>query len=73
MSQTNPIPNKPVPQKSSNKSAIIIALLSVIVLVQSVKIFLDYKDKVEVKQQLATTEEDLASTMQRLNEVNAEL
>lgn len=74
MSQTNQAPVTPTPpKKSSSRSGIIIAILSIIVLVQSVKIYLDYKDKVEVKEQLATTEEDLASTMQRLNEVNAEL
>jgi len=51
--------------KKGNKAAIIIALLLVIILVQSVKIYLDYQEKVEVKEQLATTEEDLASTMQK--------
>jgi chromosome segregation ATPase len=41
--------------------------------VQSIKIYLDYQEKVEVKEELATTVEDLASTMQRLNDVSAEL
>jgi cell division protein ZapB len=63
----------PEPKKGSNKTGIIIALLSIIILVQSVKIYLDYKDKVEVKEQLATTEEDLASTMQRLKDIELEL
>lgn len=44
-----------------------------VIAVQSVKIYLDYKEKVEVKQQLVTTEEDLAGTMQRLNDVKSEL
>ncbi len=48
-------------------------LLIVIILVQSVKIYLDYQDKVEVKEQLATTEEDLASTMQKLTDIQTEL
>jgi cell division protein ZapB len=61
------------PKKSSNRSTIIIAILLVIVLVQSIKIFLDYKEKVEVKEELATTSEDLATTMQRLNDVKIEL
>ncbi len=70
MSQTTP----PVePKNSSSKSSIIIAILLVIVLVQSIKIYLDYKEKVEVKEVLATTTEDLASTMQRLNDVKIEL
>lgn len=61
------------PKKSSSKAGIIIAVLSVIVVIQSIKIYLDYQEKVEVKQELATTEEDLASTMQRLNDVKIEL
>lgn len=61
------------PAKSSNKAAIIIALLSIVIIIQSVKIYLDYQEKVQVKEQLTTTEEDLASTMQRLNDVKLEL
>lgn len=59
--------------KKGNKTTIIIAVLLVIILIQSVKIYLDYQEKVEVKQQLVTTEEDLASTMQKLNDIKAEL
>ncbi len=70
MSQATPSTE---PKKSSNRSSIIIAILLVIVLVQSIKIFLDYKEKVEVKEELATTSEDLATTMQRLNDVKIEL
>lgn len=67
-------PNTPVePKKASNKIAIIIALLSIIVIIQSIKIYLDYQDKVEVKEQLATTEEDLATTMQQLKDIQTEL
>lgn len=66
-------PTSTEPKKTSNKSGIIIALLSIIIIVQSIKIYLDYQEKVEVKTQLASTEEDLASTMQRLNEVKVEL
>ena len=63
----------PEPTKSSNKAGIIIALLAIIVIVQSVKIYLDYKDKVEIKEQKANVEEELASTMQRLTEIKGEL
>lgn len=69
---STPATPTPAPKKSS-KATIIIAILSIIVLVQSVKIYLDYQEKVEVKAELATTEEDLASTMQRLNDVKLEL
>jgi len=59
--------------KRGNRSAIFIGFLIVIILVQSVKIYLDYQEKVEVKEQLATTEEDLAGTMQKLTDIQAEL
>ncbi len=59
--------------KKGNKAAIFIGLLIAIILVQSVKIYLDYQEKVEVKGQLATTEEDLASTMQKLTDIQTEL
>jgi cell division protein ZapB len=64
---------EPTSPKKGNKAAIVIALLLVIIVIQSVKIYLDYQEKVEVKQQLVTTEEDLASTMQKLNDIKAEL
>jgi uncharacterized protein YoxC len=63
----------PIPPKKSSRSAIAIVLLLIIVAIQSVKIYLDYKEKVQVKQQLVSTEEDLAGTMQRLNDVKTEL
>ncbi|MGE0772702.1 MAG: chromosome segregation protein SMC [Cyclobacteriaceae bacterium] len=69
--QIPPVPEPP--KKPSNKMAIAIALLSIIVAIQSVKIYLDYQDRTEVTEQLATTEEDLATTMQRLNEIRVEL
>jgi len=61
------------PKKGINKAAIAIALLSIIVIIQSIKIYLDYQQKVEVREQLTNTEEDLATTMQRLNEIKTEL
>ncbi len=59
--------------KKGNKGVLFIALLLVIILVQSLKIYLDYQEKVEVKEQLATTEEDLAGTMQKLTDIQTEL
>jgi len=64
---------EPAPKKGINKAAIAIALLSIIVIIQSIKIYLDYQQKVEVREQLTNTEEDLATTMQRLNEIKTEL
>jgi predicted nuclease with TOPRIM domain len=62
----------PAAQKNS-KASIVIALLSIVVIVQSAKIFFDYREKGEVKQQLATTTEDLAGTQSRLVEIQGEL
>jgi cell division protein ZapB len=57
----------------SNRTTVLISVLLVIVVIQGVKIYLDYQEKSEVKQQLVTTETDLAGTMQRLNDVKSEL
>ncbi len=65
--------NKVTKESTSNRSTFVIILLLLIILVQSVKIYLDYKEKVAVKQQLVSTETDLAGTMQRLNDVKNEL
>jgi len=65
-------PTEPTPRKS-NKAAVAIALLSIVVIVQGVKIYLDYKDKEAVQQQLDVTSQDLESTMARLNEIKTEL
>lgn len=68
-----PVPSAPEAPKPTNKATIVIALLSIIIIVQSVKIYFDYKDKVEIREEKATVEEDLASTMQRLTEIKSEL
>jgi len=66
-------PTSPAESKKSNRAGIIIALLSIVVIIQSVKIYLDYNDKAEIIEQKANVEEDLASTMQRLKEIQTEL
>ena len=66
-------PSEEPVKKTSNKSAIIISLLAIIIIVQSVKIYLDYKDKIEITEQKVTVEQELGSTMQRLTEIQAEL
>ncbi len=59
--------------KKSNKAAIAIALLSIVVIVQGIKIYLDYKDKAAVQQELDVTSENLDSTLKRLDEIKTEL
>jgi hypothetical protein len=59
--------------RKNNKAAIIIALMAIIIIIQGIKIYLDTKEKQEVKTQLITTEEELATTMQRMREIRTEL
>ena len=65
-------PTTPAPSKG-NKTTVIISLLVIIVLIQSAKIYFDYTEKKEIVAQKADVEEDLATTMQRLKEIQAEL
>jgi len=66
--------NQPAePKKSNSKAGFIIAFLSIVVIIQGVKIYLDFKDKAEITEQKANVEEDLAGTMQRLKEIQVEL
>ena len=67
----NPTP-EPAPRRN-NKVPVIIALMAIIIIIQGIKIYLDTKEKQEVRTALITTEEELATTMQRLTEINAEL
>ncbi len=66
-------PMQPEMPKKTNKAGIIIALLSIVIIIQSVKIYFDYQDKAEITEQKANVEEDLAITMQRLKEIQTEL
>ena len=66
-------PSQSAEPKKSNKRGIIIALLFIVVLIQSVKIYLDYQDKTVITEQKANVEVDLAVTLQRLKEIQTEL
>jgi hypothetical protein len=59
--------------KKSNKNAIIIALLSLVVVIQAIKIYLDSQEKKEIATELNSTEQELESSKQRLTEISAEL
>ncbi len=61
------------PKKSNKKYAIIIALLSVIIIVQFVNTYFTRQEREELRVEKATTEEELATTMQRLTEISNEL
>jgi DNA repair exonuclease SbcCD ATPase subunit len=72
MSETTSQPAAPAPKKS-NRNVIIIAILSVVILVQFVKMYLDHQDKQADEATIASTEEELASTLQQLNTIKVEL
>lgn len=73
MSEPNSQPTAPAPQKS-NKSTIIIAIMAVVIIVQAVYLFLIIpKERQELKTEIASTEQELATTMQRMTEIKAEL
>lgn len=69
-SETPPIKKS---TKSNQKYAIIIGLLSVIIIIQTVNYFFNRQEREQLKVEKADTEEELASTMQRLDEISKEL
>lgn len=70
---SQPALNEPQAPRKRNKAAVAIALLSIVVIIQSIKIYMDYKEKVEVKEELAANEIELGTTLQRLDEIRLEL
>ncbi|HMV09637.1 MAG TPA: chromosome segregation protein SMC [Cyclobacteriaceae bacterium] len=72
MSETTAPTAAPAPKKT-NKSVIIIAILSVVIMVQFIKMYLDHKDKQAAETTIASTEQELASTLQQLNAIKVEL
>ena len=63
----------PPPKKSNKKTAIVVAILAVIIILQGVKIYLDHQESVARDTELTNTEEELATTMQKLSDISAEL
>lgn len=70
----NETPFEPAPEpRKSNRNAIIIALLSLVVVVQGVKIYLDSQEKQQISSELTSTEKELETTTERLREISTEL
>jgi cell division protein ZapB len=63
----------PEPKKSNKKYPIIIAVLSVIIIIQFVSGYLNKQERDQLKLEKSSTEEQLATTMNRLDEISAEL
>jgi cell division protein ZapB len=70
---SEPTPDSYQAPQKSNRNAIIIALLSVVIVVQAIKIYLDSKEKQTINTDLTSTKQELATTEQRLREISTEL
>lgn len=76
MSESIPsgINSEPTPApKSSNKNAVIISLLLIIIIIQGVKWYLDSQEIKQKDEKITSTEQELATTMQRLSDIKTEL
>jgi regulator of replication initiation timing len=70
----NEKPSASVPEKNkSNKTTIIVVILTLVVIAQAIKIYIDHQESVATESQLINTEEDLATTMQKLTDIRKEL
>jgi myosin heavy subunit len=72
---TTPTSASPAPESNKkSKNAIIIAVMAVIILIQAFYLFFKVpQEKQELRTELASTEQELATTMQRMNEIKDEL
>lgn len=61
------------PKEKSSRVGLIVAILAVIIIAQGIKIFLDYEEKLDLKEEKALEESEHAATMQRLSEISADL
>lgn len=69
--QTNPSAYQA--PKKNNKTAIIITIMAIIIVFQFVKIYFDSQEKTELRTENTTIEQEYATTLQRLEELKAEL
>src|SRR5690606_29492432 len=65
--------NTPEPPKKNNKTAIIITAMAIVIIFQAVKIYFDSQEKSELRVENTTIEKEYATTLQRLEELSAEL
>ena len=63
----------PVQQPKTKKFVIIIALLSTVVIIQGVKIYSDYKDTQQLTTTVENTQQELQTTLARLDDISTEL
>jgi cell division protein ZapB len=70
---TEHIVKPPSNQKSNNKYVIMLIIAGAIIVAQAVKIYLDHQEKTSITQVKEDSEDHLAETMQRLNDIRTEL
>ena len=70
---TEHIVKPPSNDKSNNKYIVMLIIAGIIIIAQGVKIYLDYQEKEEITVQMENTDDELAATMQRLNDIRTEL
>jgi len=63
----------PAQEPKTKKFVIIIALLSIVVIIQGIKIYSDYKDNQQLTLTVENTQEELQSTLARLDDISIEL
>lgn len=73
MNDSTPDSDVPGKRKNNTKTAVIISIMAVVIIVQFVKIILDSRERNEVMTVLTSTEQELASTRQRMTEIRNEL
>lgn len=66
-------PAKKESRKSNTKTTVVVVILAIIIIIQGVKIYLDHQESVARENLLVNTEQDLATTMQKLTDISQEL
>ena len=66
-------PSSPNTTNKSKKTPVIVALLSIVIIIQGVKIYLDYNDKKEKDVQIENVEAELTETLSKLEAISTEL
>lgn len=73
MTEPTPAANTPEPRKKNTRTAIIITAMAIVIIFQAVKIYFDSQEKSELRVENTTIEKEYATTLQRLEELSAEL
>lgn len=73
MSETTSSTSFTPPKKNSNRTAFIITIMAIVIVLQGIKIYFDSQEKTELKIENTSIEKEYATTLQRLDELRMEL